>query len=305
MQKFLQIVIILALGIWSVEAFAYIPPAKFISEKVAKHGGSGAYTIEQDVVFTGANETLTLREIWQVDGEGLLRITVKPPKELADQIAVQNVYAGGQKYFLNGRSRQSARINEDFFEKYLYMRGRDSLLSHMLQMKILLPPPPPAKPVKAKKVAKGKNKEKDKEKDKEPLEFPYVPEANVRLDRQGGVIAYAFGVPTPVDGEPNPGFWVEQDQFFLRKFRLPSKVEVIADRFSAFARGLWLPQQRTVRWNQRSVQINVVKVTSLKLPAKNNLFSPNSLEPSQSYKMTGIRDPDIALAVDDFYQRFR
>lgn len=299
MKKLTLYIVTVFVSLFSSNVFAFIPPAKFIVEKMVGKAGSGAYAVEQDVVFTGSVDTLTLREIWQVDGEGQLRLTVRAPKEMQDRIGLQNVYVGNQKYFLNGRSRQTSRLSEDFFEKYLYVRGRDSLMSQLLQMKILTSAPPPAKQVKVRKTAKGKSREK------EPVEFVYPPEPNVRLDRHGGVIVYAFGAPTPVDAEPNPGFWIEQDLFFLRKFRLPSKVEVVADRFGAFAKGLWLPQQRTVRWSQKSVQINLVKVTSLPKTAKSNLFTANSLEPAHAYRMNGIFDPDLARTIEEFYQRFR
>lgn len=280
---------------FSSESSAAIPHAKFILRQAAKNAGKGIYTIEQDVVFNGHDETLTLRETWDVNGDGQMRLTVRGPKELKDQLFIQNLYSGTNKQYLNNRRRMTTRITEDFVERYYYVRSSDAFHKQLLRMRVLVPPPPPPKPARTKKGRGAKSQPTD--------QFKYLPEPNVRLARHGGVVAYAFGLPSPVDGNRLPGFWFEQDQFFLRKFRLHSQVEVIAEKFSSFARGLWLPQERHVRWNQKSVQINLVKVTAQPASVKTKLFGKAALQAST--RVGGLTDPEIAQTVEEFYQRFR
>ncbi|PWU13651.1 MAG: hypothetical protein C5B49_14305 [Bdellovibrio sp.] len=322
------LLLILLLNLWllgSPPSWGFIPGSKFIAGQWVSHAGSGVYVVEQDVVFSSGSDSLTLREIWQVNGEGQMRVTVQAPKEWPNHsvgggsqftaggggeaatgvIQFQSVYNDGHKFFVNERGRQSKALTDDFVEKYFYVRNRDSFINHLLRMKVLLPlpPPPPAPKVAKAKLKRDKKGDKNREPDSEKKEFNYPPEVNVRLSRVGGSIAYALGVPSPVEGEPLPGFWIEQDLFFLRKFRLPSKVEVQADNYTAYAHGLSLPHQRTVRWNQRSVQINIVKVNGLGRGTKGSEFSPSTL--SQPIKFQGLRDPEIAQSVEEFYQRFR
>lgn len=266
-------------------AQASIPRTNFILEKVASNSGGGTYQIEQDVVFTGAQETLNLRETWTIEGTDLMKVVITGPKELGDAIKMQLNYTGGQKHFLTSRGRQSARLGEDFIEKYFHLRSRDALGRALAQDKILPSSIPGPKSIKSSK------------------DFVYVPEPFTRLSRVGGVVTYQLGTPPRGERDSNPALWVEQDIFHIRKIRLPSSTEVSADNYANYPRGLALPKNRTVRWNQKSVQINLVRVTQIKNAKGAAFFQP---APSDiSSRLGGIKDSDLAKTVEEFYQRFR
>jgi hypothetical protein len=265
--------------------FAYIPPTRMILQRTAENSGSGVYSIEQEVQFNNVQDSLFLKETWLVENDRTMRVTVTGTKDLKDQMKMQFIYAGGQRWGFNG-SRESHRISEDFLEKYFNFRATDQLASTLMNLKILPTNAFAKKPL-------PKNLENIK----------YESEDFVRLSRAGGVPNYAFGTPSPMDGAGNPGFWIEQDQFLVRKFRLPSQVEVTADNYNQYARGINYPKVRTIRWGENTVTIRLIGVTAHRGGTAANMFQPNSLDTST--KLDGLSNQPAKDAVVDFYSRFR
>jgi hypothetical protein len=266
--------------------FAYIPPTRMILQRTAENSGSGVYSIEQEVQFNNAQDSLFLRETWVIENDRTMRVTITGTKDLKDQIKMQFVYAGGQRWNLNG-SRENHRISEDFLEKYFNFRSTDHLANTLVNLKIL-----PTNAL-AKKSFPTKNLEN----------FKYEPEDFVRLSRAGGVPNYAFGPPSPSEGASSPGIWIEQDQFLVRKFRLPSQVEVTADNYNQYARGLNYPKIRTIRWGQNTVTIRLIGITAQRGGVASSLFQPNSLDIST--KLDGLNNQPAKDAILEFYSRFR
>jgi hypothetical protein len=265
-------------------AFAYIPPARMILQRTAENSGSGVYTIEQEVQFTNGQDALFLKETWQVENDRVLKVTVSGTKDLKDQIKMQFLYNGGQRWTLNN-GRTSQRISEDFFEKYFHFRTADYFGNALIQAHILPPGALAKKPL-------PKNVENMK----------YEPESFVRLSRTGTVVNYAFGTPSPEEGALNPGIWIEQDQFLVRKLRLPSQVEVTADNYNPYARGLNFPKTRVVRWGQNSVTMRLIGITAHKGPA-GNTFQAGALD--TNLKLDGLAGQPAKDVVLEFYSRFR
>jgi hypothetical protein len=144
---------------------------------------------------------------------------------------MQFLYAGGQRYTVINGAKKNEKTPDDFLEKYLNFRNPEVFANNLAQLKII-PHGGYSKRILAKKGEDVK----------------YEPESWVRYSRTGGVVNYAFGTPTPEDDKNgNPGLWIEQDQFVIRKIRLPSQVEMTADNYNQFAKGLYYPRTRTVR----------------------------------------------------------
>src|SRR5690606_37658128 len=134
-------------------------------------------------------------------------------------------------------------------------------------------------------------------------DFKYEPEPWVRLSRTGGVVNYAFGVPTPPTQELNsPGLWIEQDEFVIRKLRFPNQVEMIADNYSQFSRNLRYPRQRTIRWGNNSVNIRLLNASARPAASANQLL-PTSLD--KNSVTDGIQSLPASSTVLEFYSRFR
>lgn len=266
-------------------ASAYILPTRTILQKTTEHAGSGIYAIEQEVQFSNGDENLLLKETWLIDGEKM-RLTVTGGKDLQNSFRIQFIYASGHRHSLVNNQKKSERISDDFMEKYLNFRNPDALANSLVHLKIL----PPAA---LSKKAPGKT----------AAEFKYEPESWVRLSRTGGVVNYAFGVATPVDQELNyPGLWIEQDEFVLRKIRLPNQAEMSAQSYSQFARGLQYPRQRTIRWGNNSVNIRLISA-SARPAASANLLAPASLDTNTV--VDGLQSVPARNTVMEFYSRFR
>ncbi|MBO9665426.1 MAG: hypothetical protein J7501_01260 [Bdellovibrio sp.] len=267
-------------------ASAFILPTRTILQKTSDNAGSGIYAIEQEVQFANGEDTVHLRETWLIDSDRTMRLTVTGTKELQNNFRLQFLYTGGQRWTTVGGNRKSEKAPEDFLEKYLNFRSAEMFANSLTHMKII------PNGAFAKKAPGRKGED-----------FKNEPEAWVRYSRAGGVPNYAFGTPTPEDEKSNnPGIWIEQDQFVVRKLRLPSQVEMTADNYNQFAKGLYYPRSRTVRWGNNTVTIRLISASARPATAV-SLFQPTSLDVNM--KVDGLEKLPAKEAIIEFYSRFR
>ncbi|UYL10666.1 hypothetical protein B9G69_008770 [Bdellovibrio sp. SKB1291214] len=284
MKKFLVATFV---GVLSpVLASAFILPTKTILQKTSDNAGSGIYAIEQEVQFANGDDTIHLRETWLIDNDRTMRLTVTGTKELQGNFRMQFLYAGGQRWTIVNGSKKNEKTPEDFLEKYLNFRSSENFAATLANLKII----PHGAYSKRMTVKKGDD-------------VKYEPEGWVRYSRTGGVVNYAFGQPTPEDDKnSNPGLWIEQDQFVIRKIRLPSQVEMTADNYNQFAKGLYYPRTRTIRWGNNTATIRLISASARPATAVSQ-FQPNSLDINT--KLDGLEKLSAKDAVMEFYSRFR
>lgn len=281
-----KLVLASALILTPMLASAFILPTRTILQKTSENAGSGIYAIEQEVQFANGDDTIHLRETWLIDSDRTMRVTVTGTKELQNSFRLQFLYTGGQRWTVVNNNRKSEKAPDDFLEKYLNFRNAEIFANSLTHMKIL-----PGGAFNKKPLAKSGN------------DYKYEPESWVRYSRTGGVPNYAFGTPTPADEKSNlPGLWIEQDQFVVRKIRLPSQVEMTADNYNQFAKGLNYPRTRTVRWGNNTVTIRLISASARPATAINQL-QPNSLDVSM--KVDGLEKLPAKDAIIEFYSRFR
>lgn len=281
MRWIFLIVILISQNVW-----AYIPPTRIILSRVSENAGNGIYFIEQEVQMLVGIEPIYLKETWVVENERTLRLTVQGTKDLKDLIRLQYLYVGGQKWQLKNGKKESSKVSEDFIEKYFHFRTSENLIGSLQSLNIL------PVPLGTKKSVQKKGEE-----------FKHEPESFVRYGRVEGSINYAFGKPTPVEQKDlNPGLWVEQDQFTIRKLRLPSQAEVTAENYATFSRGLSFPKQRTIQWNKNTVTVRLLSASS-KGTAGNQIFQPNSLDITSTIKP--LSNVAAQTLIEEFYTRFR
>lgn len=266
-------------------AFAYIPPVRMVLQRTAENSGNGVYVIEQEVQFPNNQDSLFLKETWVIESDHTMRLTVTSAKDAKDPIRMQFLYAGGQRWDLNNGSRESHRIPDEFLEKYFNYRSSERLGAAMIQMKALPPTALAKKPLPKTVEA-----------------ITYEPEDFVRLARTDGVTAYSYGTPS-TEGTSNPGFWIEQDQFVIRKIRLPTQVELTADSYTPYAKGLLYPKNQTVRWGQNTVNIHLIGVSARSAKNTGNTFQPSGLDVPM--KLDGLNNQAAKEVVLEFYSRFR
>ncbi len=191
-----------------------------------------------------------------------------------------------KKFRLINNKLKADKISDDFLEKVLNFRSAEILANNLAHYKMI-----PNGAYNKKAVPKT------------GADFKYEPESWVRYSRTGGVPNYALGIATPVDQDSNnPGIWIEQDQFVVRKLRLPSQVEMTADNYNQFAKGLYYPRARTIRWGNNTVNIRLISVSARPNTAV-SFFQPTSLD--SNLKLDGLDKMPAKEAVIEFYSRYR
>lgn len=285
MKKFL---ISSLVGVLSpVLASAFILPTRTILQKTSDNAGNGIYAIEQEVQFANGDDTIHVRETWLIDNDRTMRLTVTGTKELQGNFRMQFLYTGGQRWTVINGNRKNEKTPDDFLEKFLNFRNPEVFANTLANLKII----PNGAYSKRNMVVKKGN------------DISYEPESWVRYSRTGGVPNYAFGVATPDDDKNNnPGVWIEQDQFVVRKVRLPSQAEMTADSYNQFAKGLYYPRTRTVRWGNNTANIRLISASARPATAVAQ-FQPNSLDINA--KVDGLEKLAAKDAIIEFYSRFR
>lgn len=267
----------------SALSLAALPPARMILDRTADNAGSGSYAIEQEVQIPNGLEPLILRENWVIENGSSMKVTVTGPREFPG-LRFQILYAGGQRWILReGGKRESSSIPADFAEKFFHWRNLDVAAQHLTSLRLI-----------------PHNLLQKKAPPRKGEDYKYEPEEGVRLSRTSGVIAWAFGLPSAAGGaEKSPGLWIEQDQFLIRKIRLPSQAEIMADNYTGYARGLQLPKIRTIQWGNRNATIRVLSVAG----KGGSPLTTSALE--TPWKMQGLDGQPAREAIEEFYKRFR
>lgn len=281
-MKFASLVLIL-LG--SITVQAYIPPARMILQRTADNSGSGAYQIEQELQFPNGAEPLLLKETWLVENDRSMRVTVTGQREFST-LRWQILYGGGQKWSTRGGGTPNAtNISADFVERFFHVRSGESLATWLMGMKIL-----PAGATHRKALPRKSE------------DIRYQSEDFVRLARTGGSVAWAFGTPAAAEGTDAPaGIWIEQDQFVIRKIRLPSGADITAENLTSYPRGLIFPKTRTIRWGPHSVNINVLSINAK--PNVAGQLTPSRLEAAPRNDL--LKGQPAQSLIEEFYSRFR
>jgi hypothetical protein len=127
----------------------------------------------------------------------------------------------------------------------------------------------------------------------------------VHLARMGGAIAYSYGTPSPVEGTPLPGLWIEQDQFNIRKVRTPDTSEVFFNDYGTYSKGLVFPKSQVFVFDNHTVNVRVTRVLSTELNSDfKKQFDINLLRGRVDAK--ALWPPNsIGPVVQEFYKRFR
>lgn len=268
------------------QAFAYIPDYQLIMSRLAENHGRGYYKITQDVVFPADPEPLTIQETWIVSGDEEMAVSLKGKGALKDLVSGIIVYKNNKKYFRNS-GLKSARQTTDFLEPLFHFRYSKKMKPRLVAMKIA-----PAESLQGRALFEGDD----------PKQFPT--QNFLRLSRSGGFVSYAIGVPTPVDqAKENPGLWIEQDRFHVRKARTASAATVIAANYTRYPNKFWFPKTRQFTWETHSVQTLVNSITAL--PRNSNsagLVDTKRIANESPEAEMKLPNQEV---IRDFYKRFR
>ncbi len=252
--------------LFGLSAQAYVPTTRMILQRCVENSGTGSYQIEKEVRFSNP-EIPAFREIWQIENERTLRLTVTPVGvQPAPKLTI--LYSGGQKHVLYGQQKETTRIPYENAERIFHFRGTDNLVQYLNNLQIL--------------TGTAGN-----------LDL-------ARLNRSQGVINYGLGKPTEAGSDKlAPYLWIEQDRFIVRKLRFDSKAELVADQFQSYSKGLQYPGQISITWGDQKARTTTSSVVLRKFTPQT--FQSSQIEDSQNFNSSMSR----WSAVLEFYKRFR
>ncbi len=277
----MKFVIFLTLCLPSL-VLAYIPRARTILDRVTDNAGTGTYLIEQELQFTASTEPFSLRETWVVDSEGSMRVNVTGTKDQKEQIKFSMIYSQGVRRWNSPQGPKQKPWPADSPERFWNYRTKDSLIASLIHAQIL-----PAHVAQRHQPPRNMH------------DIKWIPESFVRLARVGGTTAWAFGEPTPVQGAPLPGLWIEQDLFLIRKIRFADGAEITADNYNSYSRGLQLPKNRLFHWGSNTVQGQLINATGLAAG------QAKAASITGQMNFNSIPEPALRTQIEEFYSRMR
>lgn len=122
----------------------------------------------------------------------------------------------------------------------------------------------------------------------------------IRLSRVDGRVGFAIGKPT--ESKYNPQIWIDQDEFMIRKLRLPSETEILLSDFVEFKPGFFVARTQTITWGGITATVKVMKITP-KPKETLNAFYPQYLDiPSE---ISFAQQTPMTEVINSFFKRFR
>jgi hypothetical protein len=283
-----QFIAILAMTVFSIIAWAYVPSTKLVLTKAGINGGQGAYRIDQDVQFFGELEDLQVTESWTILDGNNIRLNISGQKQLKDQFNLQILYKDGRRYSINENGeRTAAVVPTDFIDSLFLYRSRAGLGGAMVQMHL----------------ASGQIL-RDRTVNKSAKSVDYQPESFLSLSRLGTDLAFLIADPVVQKGTQKVGVWLDQDSFAIRQIQTQSGAALEANEYVEHPRGFRLPNRRTLKWDTKIVQTRVIKVTAYgpEFEGKKT-FDMATFDGRKDNKLKAVW-PDSQI-IRDFYARFR
>ncbi len=122
----------------------------------------------------------------------------------------------------------------------------------------------------------------------------------IRLSRADGRISFAIGAPS---GEKlSPQIWIDQDEFVIRKIRLPSETEINLSDITNISGDLWVAKSQMINWAGVQVQVKIKNVSVKTSATLSNFYPQNLNDPSDlSFSNKSV----LTEAIHQFYLRFR
>ncbi len=270
------------------QAHAFIPPPRMILVRTAENQGQGPVEVKLEVVISSQQDSLVVREVWQIENSATMKVAVVGQDALRELFRFDLLYRDGKKYWRTpSEGIKSMRLPNDFFENWFHARSSENLANLIIASNIL-----PANFQNQKPFVQKKDK------------FVYEALDFLSLARVGGTVNYLFGRRLSGDGQSAPAVWIEQDLFRIRKIRFPSGATVRADQYANLKRNLDYPRQRVAVWENGSAHIRVLSGGDFK--ATGQTFSPNHLTPFSQWPDEVVNDRKASFKIlREFYSRFR
>lgn len=243
-------------------AWTLVLPLDFIVKNTVAKTGRTSITIDQEVTFKIGNDVIKTQENWLVEGDRNLKVSAQGLDTFKDNLRVNSLFNSKQKTQVVGKSKTSTPVGVDFYQRLLFIRSSDSFMRYLQELGIT---------------------------------------EKTRLSRAGGRVCIAIGEPSQGENK-SPQIWIDQDEFLIRKIRMPSGTEISLSDYVKINDDFWIAKTQVINWAGATATIKV-KNYSVKNAPTLSQFHPQSFE--QTTDLSFAQGNSTSQVVEDFYKRFR
>ncbi len=249
--------------------WTYILPLDFVVKKTVSHSNKQIISIEQEVTFKSKAQPAEIKvsESWLIEGDKNLKVSANGLGKYKENIRFNSLINNKTKTQMIGNNKTTTQRSDDFYLHLAFPRSTDRFLDDLKSMGILM---------------------------------------QTRLSRADGYICISIGEASK-DEKVFPQIWIDQDQFLIRKIRLPSGTEVTLSNYVKINpdtdQEFWIAKKHIIKWGQEEVIVEVKNI-STKTTATLQSFFPKNLDTPSELSFSSDQS-GLAQIVEDFYSRFR
>ena len=249
--------------------WTYILPLDFVVKKTVSHSNKQIISIEQEVIFKSKTQPAEIKvsESWLIEGDKNLKVSAYGLGNYKENIRFNSLFNNKTKTQMIGNNKTTTQRSDDFYLHLAFARSTDRFLDDLKNMGI-------------------------------PMQ--------TRLSRADGYICISIGEASK-DEKVFPQIWIDQDQFLIRKIRLPSGTEVTLSNYVKINpdtdQEFWIAKKHIIKWGQEEVTVEVKNI-STKTTATLQSFFPKNLDTPSELSFSSDQS-GLAQIVEDFYSRFR
>lgn len=254
---------ILAFSVLSAStAWTFVLPLDFVVQKNVTKTGRTSISIDQEVTFKVGKDSLKTQETWQIEGDRNLKVSAVGLEPYKENIKVNSLFNSKQKTQVVGKNKIQTQVGNDFYQRLLFIRSTDSFMQYLRELGI---------------------------------------SEKVRLSRADGRVCIAIG-ESSLGEDKSPQIWIDQDDFLIRKIRMPSGTEINLSDYVKVSEDFWIAKTQVIKWGGATATIKV-KTFSTKNVGSIQQFYPQTFEAptTLSFNESG----SVSQVVEDFYKRFR
>ncbi|AZZ38098.1 hypothetical protein CIK05_15250 [Bdellovibrio sp. qaytius] len=266
MKSALRLTLVSTLFVFSLittsTAWTFVLPLDFVVKKSVAKTGRTSISIDQEVTFKVGKDTLKTQENWLIEGDRNLKVSATGLEPFKENVKVNSLFNSKQKTQIIGKTKSQSPVGHDFYQRLMFVRSSDSFMQYIRELGI---------------------------------------SEKTRLSKAEGRICIAIGDSSQGDSK-SPQIWIDQDDFLIRKIRMPSGTEINLSDYVKAGDDFWIAKTQTIKWAGATATIKV-KSFSTKNAATITQFYPQNFE--QPTELAFNEASSIAQVVEDFYKRFR
>jgi len=266
MKSALRLTLVTTLFVFSLlsasTGWTFVLPLDFVVKKSVGKTGRTSISIDQEVTFKIGKDTLKTQENWLIEGDRNLKVSANGLEPYKENVKVNSLFNSKQKTQVLGKTKSQTPVGNDFYQRLMFIRSADSFMQYIRELGI---------------------------------------SEKTRLSKAEGRICIAIGEASDGDSK-SPQIWIDQDDFLIRKIRMPSGTEINLSDYVKVTDDFWIAKTQTIKWAGATATIKV-KNFSVKNAATIAQFYPQNFD--QPTELAFNEASSIAQVVEDFYKRFR